>query len=124
MKTVEINRHFDSHNLSVSTFAPYYGTELRTLAVKRGYLEADFIAPANYGRSVLNMPQFPADQIYSLQRTFVMYVKFPKERWPEIKQAESLTPEGDAVWTRLRDEFIERYFHNPEPRIDKVNEQA
>ena len=40
----------------------------------------------------------PKEQIYGLQRVFVMYVKFPKDRWPEIKQAEALTPEGDRIW--------------------------
>ena len=122
MKTVEINRHFDSHNVSVSTFAPYRGTVLRTLAVKRGYLDDDFITPANYGRTVLKMPEFSADEIYGLQRTFVMYAKFPKTRWPEIRQAESLTGAGDEVWKRLRDEFMATYFRDPEPRIDRVNE--
>ncbi len=124
MKTVDINRHFQAYNVSVSTFAPYCGTVLRTLAVDRGYLDPEFITPANYGRSVLNMPQFPVDQIYGLQRTFVMYVKFPKDRWSEIKQAESLTPEGDAAWARLRDEFVTTYFQEPEPRIDKNNEKG
>ena len=95
---------------------------LRTLAVKRGYLDDDFITPANYGRTVLKMPEFSADEIYGLQRTFVMYAKFPKTRWPEIRQAESLTGAGDEVWKRLRDEFMATYFRDPEPRIDRVNE--
>jgi radical SAM superfamily enzyme YgiQ (UPF0313 family) len=124
MKTVDINRHFDSYNVSVSTFAPYAGTVLRTRAVKSGYLDDEFITPANYGRSVLKMPQFSEDEIYGLQRVFVMYVKFPRERWSEIKKAEALTPEGDAIWAKLRDEFVDTYFKDPEPRIDKNNEKG
>lgn len=119
MKTVEINRLIESHNLSVSTFAPYAGTVLRKLAVDRGYMDDEFVVPSNYEKSVLKMPQFPSEEIEGLQRTFVMYVKFPKSRWPEIKKAESLTPEGDAIWARLRDEFIATFFKDPEPRIDK-----
>jgi anaerobic magnesium-protoporphyrin IX monomethyl ester cyclase len=124
MDTVEINRQFKSFNLSCSTFAPYCGTVLRNRAVSKGYLEAETIAPSNSVWSVLTMPQFPRDEIYGLQRTFVMYVKFPKSRWPEIRQAESLTPEGDAIWGRLRDEFLATYFQDPEPRIEKVNEKT
>lgn len=124
METVEINRHFPSYNLSCSTFAPYHGTVLRDVAVKRGYLDPEVIAPPNTDWSVLNMPQFPREQIYGLQRTFVMYVKFPKERWLELRRAEALTPEGDAAWQALRDEFLDTFFREPEPRIDKVNEEC
>jgi hypothetical protein len=39
-----------------------------------------------------------------------MYVKFPKERWPEIAEAEALTPEGNMIWEKLRKEFIKTFF--------------
>ena len=67
------------------------------------------------------MPQFPNEQIFGLQRVFVMYAKFPKSRWPEIKKAEELTPGGDAVLKSLKEEFLETYFKDPEPAIDKFN---
>ncbi len=120
--TVEINREIQSFNLSCSTFAPYYGTALRSLAEKRGYLEPGTISPSNSEWSILNMPQFPREEIFGLQRMFVMYVKFPKSRWPELREGEQLTPEGDLVWKRLRDEFLETYFKEPEPAINKLND--
>ena len=122
MDTVEINRRIDSFNLSCSTWAPFRGTSLRTLAEKRGYIDPELISPPNAHMSTLNMPMFTKEQIYGLQRTFVMYVKFPKSRWPELKKAEALTPEGDATWKLLRDEFLETYFKEPEPAINKVND--
>jgi hypothetical protein len=67
------------------------------------------------------MPSFPKEKIFGLQRVFVMYSKFPKERWPEIKKAESLTPEGDKILQNLKDEFLKTYFRDPEPAINKVN---
>ena len=121
MDTIELNRQFDSFNLSCSTFAPYHGTSLRTLAEKRGYVEPGVITPSNTTWSILKMPQFPKEQIYGLQRVFVMYVKFPKDRWPEIKQAEALTPEGDRIWENLREEFLQTYMKEPEPAINQVN---
>lgn len=122
MDTVEINRHIDSFNLSCSTLAPFHGTALRTLAEKRGYIDPELISPPNAHMSTLNMPMFTKEQIYGLQRTFVMYVKFPKSRWPELKKAEALTPEGDAIWESMRDEFLDTYFKEPEPAINKVND--
>ena len=124
MDTVEINRRINSFNLSCSTLAPFHGTSLRTLAEKRGYIDPGLISPPNAYMSTLNMPMFTKEQIYGLQRTFVMYVKFPKTRWSELKKAEALTPEGDAIWESLRDEFLETYFQEPEPAINKVNEQG
>jgi len=111
MDTIELNRHIPASDHSCSIFQPYYGTALRELAVKRGYLDADFIAPTNTEGSVLTMPSFPKDRIQGLRRTFVMYTRFPRSRWNEIKMAEQLTSEGDAMWTKLRDEFVENYFN-------------
>lgn len=121
MDTVEINRQIDSFNLSCSTMAPFQGTAIRALSEKRGYIDPELISPPNAHMSTLNMPNFTKEQIYGLQRTFVMYVKFPKNRWPELKKAEKLTPEGDAIWNSLRDEFLDTYFQDPEPKIDRVN---
>ena len=121
MDTIEINRQIDSFSLSCATFAPFKGTGLRVLAEKRGYIDSEFISPPNASWSHLDMPQFPKEQIFGLQRVFVMYSKFPKSRWPEIKKAEELTPEGDAVLKNLKEEFLEKYFRDPEPAIDKFN---
>ena len=111
MDTVELNRHIPASDHSCSIFQPYHGTTLRELAVKRGFLNPDFIAPTNTDGSVLNMSCFPEEQIKGLRRTFVMYTKFPKSRWSEIKIAEQSTPEGDAVWENLREEFVGTYFN-------------
>ena len=122
MDTVELNRKIDSFNLSCSTFAPYKGTVLRNICEAKGYVDPEFIAPANVSWSTLKMPNFTKEEIYGLQRTFVMYCKFPKSRWHEIKMAESLTPEGDRIWDNLRQEFLEKYFKTTETAISKVND--
>ena len=48
------------------------------------------------------MPKFPKEQIYGLQRTFVMYVKFPKTRWKEIERAEKNDAEGNKIYKELK----------------------
>ena len=35
----------------------------------------------------------------------------PKDRWPEIRRAEALTPEGDRIFRELKDECLEKYMH-------------
>lgn len=109
-QTVLLNRQIRSDTTNCSTFTPFVGTSLRELAVRRGYLDPKVICSGTYEESLLHMPQFPRDRIRALQRVFPMYVKFPKERWPEIREAEALTDEGDAVWRRLREEFTAAFF--------------
>jgi hypothetical protein len=102
---------------------PFHGTELGKMAVERGYIHPDAICPTNSDDSILTMPPpfLSKEQIRALRRVFAMYVRFPKERWPEIKQAEALTPEGDRIWEELRDEFIQTFFSHPDGDIEKIS---
>ena len=68
------------------------------------------------------MPKFSKEEIYGLQRTFVMYVKFPKKRWPEIDKAKELTPNGDKTWNQLKKEFTETYFSEVKYDIAEVTD--
>jgi radical SAM superfamily enzyme YgiQ (UPF0313 family) len=110
MDTIELNRKINASDTSCSIFQPFYGTSLRELAVKRGYIKPDVLAHTNTEDSLLEMPFFTKEKIRGLRRTFVMYTRFPKEQWNQIRLAEKLTPEGDAQWLKLREEFIVRYF--------------
>ncbi len=55
------------------------------------------------------MPQYPQHEIEGLIKCFTLYVKFPKNRWPEIKKAESNSPEGEKIYQELKQEYIEKY---------------
>ncbi len=121
--TIRLNRQIASDTMSCSIFTPYHGTELRNMAVKRGYIHPDVICPTNSDDSVLHMPSpfLSKEQMRGLRRTFQMYVRFPLERWPEIEKAESMTPAGDEVWSQLREEFVTTFFNQPEGDIEKIN---
>ncbi len=121
--TIELNRQIPADTRSCSIFVPFHGTELRKMAVQRGYIQPDVICPTNSDDSVLTMPPpyLGKQEMKSLRRVFAMYVQFPKERWPEIKKAEEFTPEGNKIWKRLRDEYIKTFFCVPEGDIEKIN---
>ena len=123
MDTVELNRHVNADNHNCYSFSPFHGTPLRALSEKLGYITPGTIVRSLTAESVLNMPQFSNVQIEGLKRCFNLYVKFPKERWPEIKQAESFTPEGDVVFERLRAEFVDQFFA-PKPADDLSQERV
>ncbi len=112
MDTIELNRQHQASDISCSIFTPFHGTPLRKLALEKGYLkDENLIAPSNVEASVLVMPQFTPEQILGKRRTFNMYIKFPKHRWGEISLAEKMTPESDAIWGRLREEYIAKYIN-------------
>ena len=109
MDTVEINRHIRADSYNAYSFAPFHGTVLRRMAEELGYCEPHLIARSLTRPTVLKMPQFPPTAIEGVRRCFMLYVKLPKSRWPEIRKAENLTSEGDALWEELRTEVAGKY---------------
>lgn len=105
--TIELNRHIDADGMNAYSFSPFHGTHLREIAEKEGFIAPGLIARSLTKPTMLQMPQYPPEQIEGMRRCFVIYVKLPKERWPEISEAEKLTPEGNAKWEELREECKE-----------------
>jgi anaerobic magnesium-protoporphyrin IX monomethyl ester cyclase len=108
--TIELNRYFKSDDTSCSTLVPFHGTAIRKVCEKEGLLDPDeILAVSNSGEAVLDMPQWSREEIGKIQRTFSMYVKFPKDRWPEIELAET-DPE---IHQKLSEEFIDTFWSDP-----------
>lgn len=109
--TIELNRKVDSVDRNAYAFTPFAGTPLRSVCNQLGYLkETDIVNSIFVNGSILNMPQFPKNRINGLLRTFNLYVKFPKSRWPQIRMAEDDTPEAEKIYIELKQEFIDRYW--------------
>lgn len=123
MDTVRINKFIDAADRNAYAFTPFAGTPLREECNRLGYLkETDIVHSIFVNGSLLDMPQFPRKQINGLLKTFNMYVKFPESRWPEIKQAEFDTPEGNRVYEALRKEFMEKFWQADSTSFEDSNE--
>jgi radical SAM superfamily enzyme YgiQ (UPF0313 family) len=108
--TIELNRQITgADGINAYSFSPFHGTPLREIAEKEGYIKPGLIARSATKPTLLKMPQYPPEQIEGMRRCFVLYVKMPKDRWPEIEQAEKLTPEGNELCTQLLHECSEKY---------------
>lgn len=88
-------------------FAPYHGTPLRDLAVKKGYIKdpdsiCDITKPED---SMLDQPQLPKDELIGLARTFGLYQTLPKSKWKYIEKAESNSPESVKLREQLRKDY-------------------
>lgn len=110
METVRLNRRFTGvDTMNCFTFTPYYGTPARDMAVEAGFMGRDVICPDSAEDSLLEMPQFPKSDISGIRRCFALYVKFPEDRWTEIRQAET----DDALFQKLQDEYRTTFFREP-----------
>ncbi len=100
-------------------FAPYHGTPLRELAIKKGYINDDEICSlSNTSESMLRMNTISKEEIQGLAKVFSLYIKFPKERWPEIKIAEKSDKEGNLMMEKLGKEFDKTYRQYPASALD------
>jgi radical SAM superfamily enzyme YgiQ (UPF0313 family) len=108
--TIELNRQLGADSYNAYYFTPYHGTAMRKDAVEKGYVTEDAETGTLITGSILNMPTISREEIMGLVRTFSLYVKFPKEEWPEIAVAEKFTPEGDAKFAELSKRYYERFF--------------
>ncbi|KJU81328.1 radical SAM domain-containing protein [Candidatus Magnetobacterium bavaricum] len=109
--TIELNRHIRSDGINAYSYTPFHGTPLRILSEQLGYVNKNSLATSITNPTMISMPHFTKKDIEGLRRCFVLYVKMPRHRWKEIEKAESLTPEGDAIWKELKDECLSKYMH-------------
>ncbi|MDA1219917.1 MAG: radical SAM protein [Chloroflexi bacterium] len=119
-ETIELNRQLGSDSVNAYIFTPYRGTGMYNDALSRGYLDPDAETNSIISGSILNMPSIGKDEILGLVRTFSLYVKFPKEEWPDIAAAEKFTEEGDAKFAELSKRYYERFFDHDFKRTKKA----
>jgi len=103
--TINLNRKANPDNIMIHPFNPYQGTRLYDLCVKKGYIDNGTLGGDYRSDFLMNMPQISNRELKGLHRTFALYVKFPKERWQEIKRAE----QDDYHFKLLAEEYKEKY---------------
>lgn len=102
--------------LTISMFQPYWGTELRTLAVENGFLNPNHIngwdskelGGGYLDNWVLKMPKpyLQSEEVDALTKTFALYAHFDKSMWEEIKQAETDNAVLEKLFNRYKKEFF------------------
>ena len=108
--TIELNRQLGTDSVNAYIFQPYRGSAMFDDAISRGYIQPDSPTNSPILGSVLTMPTISQEELLGLVRAFSLYVKFPKEEWPQIAIAEKFTPEGDAMFVELSKRYYERFF--------------
>jgi radical SAM superfamily enzyme YgiQ (UPF0313 family) len=87
--TIEMFRRCRPTTYAVGIFQPFLGSKLRQMCTDEGFFD-DTNDTYNYpaSTSILTMPQFPKEEIEKLYRTFYLYTKVPKDKFPLVEQAE------------------------------------
>jgi anaerobic magnesium-protoporphyrin IX monomethyl ester cyclase len=119
-QTIELNRRAKPNSATVTFFHPYRGAPLRELCVTEGLIEETDSKHEDMYRSEsqLNLPQITKKELSGLMQTFQLYVKLPKELWPEIKASEDLSTDEAR---RIRDDILLPAFfeiQSQEPQFD------
>ena len=112
--TIELNRQIEADNYTCSTFMPFHGTPLRKMCEDLGLIKPETITKCVSGDSILNMPQYSPEEIEGIRNTFVLYIKFPKNRWKEIERAEKKDKEGKKILDKLQKEYLETFMPKPD----------
>lgn len=110
-ETIKLNRQLKVYANNAYYFTPYHGTPLRKYCVEKGYISGETQTVNITKGTVLNMPQFSQEEIKGLIRTFTLYVKFPEDRYDEIRIAEKFDKAGNAMFSKLQQEFWQKYFN-------------
>ncbi|MFH1607545.1 MAG: radical SAM protein, partial [archaeon] len=88
MDTVRINKQINPDNVVVNAFRPYSGTELRKLCIEKGLIPPEERAEDNRVYSAFYNGVLSSEEIGGIRKVFNLYVKFPENRWDEIRKAE------------------------------------
>ena len=110
METIELNWHVNADSQNLNAFVPFHGVPLRTMCEDLGLVKPGQITKCVTNDPQIDMPQFPKAEVLGLTKCFVLYVKFPKSRWKDIRRAEKDTPEGNKILSELREECQDKYF--------------
>lgn len=108
--TIELNRKLNPRTINCCLFTPYQGTILYKYCLEKGYLEKGAKVHNVTDSLRLNMDSITYEELKGLQRTFSLYVKFPKSEWPRIKIAEKFDEAGNQMFEQLKEIYQEKYF--------------
>ncbi|MCK4500806.1 radical SAM protein [Candidatus Babeliales bacterium] len=121
---IKVARGYDGLTISKAQF--YHGTEMRTLAVKNGFLNGNHInnngAEGMMDSWELAMPEpyLQDHDVDQLIRTFAMYAHYDHDMWPLIRKAETDNTIHAELLKRFQNEFFEELQQGGAERIETV----
>lgn len=88
METIRLCRELRPTVSHVAIYQPFRGQKLRDVCIREGFITGDEPESTYTDHSILQMPKFPAHEIKSLYRVFMLYVYLPERYFPLIARCE------------------------------------
>ena len=125
MKTIELNRSINPDSVVVNAFRPYSGTELRKICIEKGLIPKEDRAEDNRAYGAFDNGALTSSELENIRKVFALYVTFPKNRWSEIRKAET----NENVYKKLMEEYkeghlLDRNKRSKEQSSEKDNVKA
>lgn len=115
-ETIELVREARVQSPAIGFVYPFKGTKLREIAVQNKLfdpsIEVQGSAAYSRGLPIIKNPYISEKEYISIYRTFVLYVKFPRAYWPEIKRAEEWTENGNKVYQKFAEIYRREDLYN------------
>ncbi len=108
-ETIDLVRESKPTSTMVHLFQPYVKTPLREECIKRKIINKDYIC-GDYRIDAIGTGFLLAEELLGLQRTFNLYVDFPKNEWDTIREAECFNNRGNKIFYRLAREYQLKHF--------------
>jgi radical SAM superfamily enzyme YgiQ (UPF0313 family) len=113
METVEINKKISADSIIVNAFRPYSGTRLRKICIENNLIPTEERVEDNRTYSAFYNGVMSAAEIEGIRRMFNFYVRFPKNRWNEIRKAETDETIHKALKQEIEQKILYRKKQNP-----------
>jgi len=112
---IELLRKIKPDGISAFLFTPYKGSALRQVCEDNNMIDKDLVAEDYFQMKYALRNNSIGQGIVGLWRTLSLYVHLPKSRYPLIRKAEALSPDGDKIFEKLKKEYCEQmgWTNNP-----------
>ena len=114
--------------VTISTFVPYVGTGLRTMAENAGFVDKDFtddLEGGLLGNYVLNMPKpyVQSNEVYDYQKIFSLLAFFDESRWDEIKASLNDKTKYQQLLDEYKSLHWSKYQEGGKTRIKRIDKK-
>ena len=107
-------REAQVHSPSIGFVYPFKGTALREQVIREKLfnpaIEEYGTAQWKRNHPVIKNDNITIEEYEGIFRTFILYCKFPKRYWSDLRIAEKKTDVGNRMFEKLKEIYYEEYF--------------
>ncbi len=107
--TIDLVKEAGSDFSIMHLFQPYTKTALRQKALDMKLIDDNYIGEDHRLKGIPT-GILSVEELWGLFRTFALYIDLPRYRWDEIKKAEKLDEEGNAIFKKLAKIYQMKHF--------------